>query len=351
MSYLSDRIQNIEPYVPGEQPKDGTYIKLNTNENPYPPSPKVIEAIKAAAGDRLRLYPDPECASLKSAYAASIGLRKENVFIGNGSDEVLAIAFQAFFMNKKEVLIPDISYSFYPVYADLYNVKCRIIPVMDDFRINIKDYMIPNSGIVIANPNAPTSLALSLSEIEDIIKNNRDSVVLIDEAYVDFGAESAVKLIEKYDNLLVTQTLSKSRSLAGLRVGFAAGSAELIRGMETVKNSFNSYTVDLLAQAGAEAAIKDCGYFEKMRNKVIGTRERTADRLREIGFEVLDSKTNFLFIHSRNKKAEDIFQYLRKNMILVRYFNKPRISDFLRVSIGTDEEMDNLLSCLSDYMI
>ena len=358
MNLFSDKLRELTPYVPGEQPRDGAYIKLNTNENPYPPSPKVFEAISEATS-RLRLYPDPESTELRDAYAELVGLQRENVFVGNGSDEVLATAFQAFFEGKSNVLMPDITYSFYPVYCNMYNVKALEIPVREDMTVDPHMYVDQsmdsnidpngkplNSGVIIANPNAPTSIALGLSDIEEIVKSNKDSVVLIDEAYVDFGGESAVSLINRYNNLLVVSTLSKSRSLAGLRVGFAAGSPELISAMDTVKNSFNSYPVDVLAQKGARAALLDREYFEETTAKIIKTREWTKEQLLNLGFNVLESKANFLFIEHRECQAKDIFQTLKEKKILVRYFDKPRIDNYLRVTIGTDEEMEEFVRVL-----
>ena len=339
MKFLSEKAKNLVPYVPGEQPKDGKYIKLNTNENPYPPSPKAVEAIKEAADSRLRLYPDPECVALRQACATNWDVKPEQVFVGNGSDEVLAVAFQAFFSGKKNVLMPDISYSFYPVYCNLYDVEAKEVPLKEDFSIDLKDYLQPNEGIVIANPNAPTGIALTRAELEAVVKANPDSVVLIDEAYVDFGGESMVPLINQYDNLLVVCTLSKSRSLAGLRVGFAFGSEALMDGMNRVKNSFNSYPIDFLAQKGAESAILDRAYFEETRNKVMEAREWTAKELKRLGFDVLPSKTNFVFARPNGIGAADLFQKLKERKILVRYFSKPKIDQWLRISIGTMEEM------------
>lgn len=339
MKFLSEKAAALVPYVPGEQPKDGVYIKLNTNENPYPPSPKALEAIHQAAGDRLRLYPDPESTALKQACAQTWGVKPSQVFVGNGSDEVLAVAFQAFFSGRKNVLMPDISYSFYPVYCNLYDVEAKEVPLKEDFSINVEAFLQPNEGVVIANPNAPTGMALSSAQLETIVKANPDSVVLIDEAYVDFGGESMVPLIEKYDNLLVVCTLSKSRSLAGLRVGFAFGSEALMDGMNRVKNSFNSYPVDFLAQKGAESAILDRAYFDQTRNKVIEAREWTAKELKRLGFDVLPSKANFVFAKPNGMEAAELFQKLKKEKILVRYFNKPRIDRWLRISIGTMEDM------------
>ena len=339
MKFLSEKAKNLVPYVPGEQPKDGKYIKLNTNENPYPPSQKAVEAIKEPADSGLRLYPDPECVALRQACATNWGVKPEQVFVGNGSDEVLAVAFQAFFSGRKHVLMPDISYSFYPVYCNLYDVEAKEVPLKEDFSIDVKDYLQPNEGIVIANPNEPTGIALARAELEAVVKANPDSVVLIDEAYVDFSGESMVPLINQYDNLLVVCTLSKSRSLAGLRVGFAFGSEALMDGMNRVKNSFNSYPIDFLAQKGAESAILDRAYFEETRNKVMEAREWTAKELKRLGFDVLPSKTNFVFARPKGMKAADLFQKLKERKILVRYFSKPKIDQWLRISIGTMEEM------------
>ena len=354
MSFLSDKASKLIPYVPGEQPKDGKYIKLNTNENPYPPSPKVIEAIKAAVGESLRLYPDPESTALRRTYAEYLGLEGSNIFVGNGSDEVLAIAFQAFFSGRKNVFMPDISYSFYPVYCKLYDVEPKICPLKEDFTVDTTMYVageVQKGGIVIANPNAPSSIALGTAEIENVLKNNSDCVVLVDEAYVDFGAESAVSLISKYDNLLVVTTLSKSRSLAGLRVGFAAGSKKLIEGMSRVKNSVNSYPIDLLAQKGAEAAIKDIEYFNETRNKIISTRDLVSSELEKLGFDVLPSCANFIFAENKRISAKSIFQRLKENMILVRYFDLPRIDNRLRVSIGTQAEMEKFIEVMRGIVI
>lgn len=346
MNFFSKKANEILPYVPGEQPKEGEYIKLNTNENAYPPSPKVKEALNNLDVSKLKLYPDSESTILRETMAKNLGVNKENIFVGNGSDEVLAIAFQTFFMEKDNILMPDISYSFYPVYSDMYNVKAKIVPLKDDFTIDINDYIVPNNGIIIANPNAPTSISLSRDEIEVIVKNNTNSVVIIDEAYVDFGGETAVSLINQYNNLLVIRTLSKSYSLAGLRVGFAIGNKELINGMNKIKNSFNSYPIDFVAQTLAIEAIKDVEYFDKTRNMIIDTKQRIRRQLENIGFTVLDSKTNFLFIMHKDKKAEDIFNDLRKNKVLVRFFNKPKINNWLRVTIGTDEQMDRFIKII-----
>jgi len=348
MNLLSDKANKIVPYVPGEQPKEGNFIKLNTNENPYSPSENVKNAIKNINYDLLRLYPDPESSELREEYAKMFSLKSENIFVGNGSDEVLATAFQTFFMDKDDVLIPDITYSFYPVYCDLYDVNAKIIPLKEDYKIDINDYLIENNGIVIANPNAPTGISLKKEEIEKILKNNPRSVVLIDEAYMDFGEESVVSFVNEYENLLVTRTLSKSYSLAGLRIGFAIGNKNLIEGMNRIKNSFNSYPIDRIAQIAAIEAIKDIQYFNKTKDMIIATRERIASELKKLGFIVLDSKTNFLFIRHKEKVAEEIFKILKENKILVRYFKKPRLDNWLRVTIGTDKEMDEFIRVLKN---
>ena len=262
MDFFSNKANNILPYIPGEQPKDGEYIKLNTNENPYSPSENVVNAIRNIDYDKLRLYPDPESSELRTVYAKVLGVEAENIFVGNGSDEVLAIAFQTFFMEKENILMPDITYSFYPVYSNLYNVKAKQIPLREDYTIDINDYMVENNGIIIANPNAPTSIALSKKEIEQIVKNNKERVVIIDEAYVDFGGESVISLIKQYNNLLVIKTLSKSYALAGLRVGFAIGDKELINGMNKIKNSFNSYPIDMIAQIRSKRGSKGYTIFK-----------------------------------------------------------------------------------------
>ncbi|MCX7709813.1 MAG: histidinol-phosphate transaminase [Clostridia bacterium] len=348
--YWSETVKNIEPYVPGEQPKDKKYIKLNTNESPYPPSPKVIEAIKAAAGDSLRLYPDPNCDELKETIANYYSLRKDQVFVGNGSDEVLAFAFMAFFNKGRKVFFPDITYSFYPVYAELFGLDYEAIPLDEDFNITLDRFNDENGGIIISNPKSPTAQALPLKDVEAIIKNNMDKVVMVDEAYIDFGGESVVKLIDTYPNLLVIQTLSKSRCLAGLRVGFAMGHKDLIEGLERVKNSFNSYTLDRLAIAGAIEAFKDEAYFQETLKKIITTRERVSKAMKELGFRVLDSKANFLFASHGDISAKVLFQELRERGVLVRYFNKPRIDNFLRITIGTDEEMDSLIKAVKEIL-
>jgi histidinol-phosphate aminotransferase len=357
--YWNTRTKNLSPYVPGEQPRDRQFIKLNTNENPYPPSPKVIEAIQKAANDRLRLYPDPECTELRDAIAARYGCKAENVFASNGSDEILAFAFAAFFedgnsSNALPVIFPDITYSFYPVYAALWGTPYRTIPLAGDFSVTVSDYKIPCGGIVLPNPNAPTGMALPSGDIRDLAAFHENQVpgagrvIILDEAYCAFGAESAAPHIGGHPNLLTVHTLSKSASLAGLRVGFAIGNAELIDGLRRVRDSFNSYTLDRLALAGAAAAIEDSGYYDEINRRLIATRERVSGELRDRGFTVLPSQANFVFAKAPYISGRDFFTGLRDRGILVRHFEKNRIADFLRVSIGTDEEMDLFLQACGD---
>lgn len=344
--YWSKLAAKLDPYVPGEQLKDKKYIKLNTNENPYPPSPKVLEAIRAAADDSLKLYPDPVAADLKSTLAEHYGLKSSQVFVGNGSDEVLAFAFMAFFNTDEEVLFPDVTYSFYPVYANIFSINYRLVPLADDFTVAAEEFFNSEGGVIIPNPNAPTARGITAKDIELILVNNKDKVVIIDEAYVDFGAESVVGLVDKHENLLVVQTLSKSRSLAGLRVGWAFGQDHLIDGLTRVKDSINSYTLDRLALAGAAEAIKDEDYFQETREKIMATRERITASLQNLGFKVIPSKANFIFITHEKTPAELIFKRLKEEGVLVRYFKKPGIDNYLRVSIGTDEEMDAMIEKL-----
>ena len=351
--YWNTRTEKIIPYVPGEQPKDKKFIKLNTNENPYPPSPKVIEAVKNAVNEDLRLYPDPETAAFKEAAAARYGVKPEQIFAGNGSDEILAFAFGAFFESlsaqkdagARHILFPDITYSFYPVYAGLWSIPYRAVPLRDDFSINCEDYKTPCGGVIFPSPNAPTGIPIPLADIlslaEYLEKQNR--VLIVDEAYIAFGAQSAVPYIKKYPNLLTIHTLSKSASLAGLRFGFAIGSEDLIEGLCRIKDSFNSYTIDRLALKGAAAAVGDSAWYDEINRRIMATRERITKELRNLGFNVLPSAANFLFIKAPNTSGSDFLAYLREQGILVRHFNKERIADFLRVSIGTDEEMDTFL--------
>jgi histidinol-phosphate aminotransferase len=341
--FWSPILRDLKPYTPGEQPREENLIKLNTNENPYPPSPRVIAAIQANAADSLRRYPDPDGTDLRKTLAHYYHVKPENVFVGNGSDEVLGLAFLAFFRQKNPVLFPDITYSFYPVYARFFEIDYREIPVTENFDIDLMDYRKPNGGIVFANPNALTGKSIPLPQIEALLAENTDSAVIVDEAYVDFGGESAVGLTGKYPNLLVVQTLSKARSLAGLRVGFAVGSQELTAGLEKAKHSFNSYPLDRLALAGAEAAFEDDAWFQENRNRVISTRERVTRKLAEMGFSILPSKANFICVEHIDIPAETLFLGLRAHNILVRYFNAPRVNNFLRITIGSDPEMDRFL--------
>ena len=333
--YWSKHIQNVVPYTPGEQPREGNFIKLNTNECPYPPSPKVMEAIRAAGGEGLRLYPDPECLDLRTAIAQREGLDVNQVFCGNGSDEILAFAFQAFFDPDREVVFPRITYSFYPVYTDFFGLNRREVPMNSDFTDPIELLCGNNGGVVLANPNAPTGIAVGLDTVEKLLKANPDVVVIVDEAYVDFGADSAVGLISRYPNLLVVQTASKSRALAGLRVGWAMGNAGLIDGLRCVRDSINSYTVDRLAQAGAAAAIRDEAYFQSVRRRVIDTRRRTEQTLKEKGFTVLPSQANFLFVSYPGRDGRALLDGLRERGLLVRWWDRPEIRDWLRISGGT----------------
>jgi histidinol-phosphate aminotransferase len=345
--YWSEITKNIEPYIPGEQPKDRKYIKLNTNENPYPPSLKVIEAITQAANENLQLYPDPGCDELRSIVAKYYNLSADQIFVGNGSDEVLAFSFMAFFDQKKPILFPDITYSFYEVYVKLYKLKNKLILLDEKFDFSVDSFCIENGGIVIANPNAPTTKYVSVELLKQIVEYNLESVIIIDEAYIDFGGESMVNFVNNYPNLLVIQTLSKSRALAGLRVGFAFGHKDLIEGLNRIKNSINSYTVDRLALAGAKAAFEDEAYFRSITLKVRRIREKVVPFLKELGFKILESEANFLFVSHNTIPAKIIFSELRNRGILVRYFNKPRIDNFLRISIGTNEEMEILISNLT----
>ncbi|OOV86816.1 histidinol-phosphate transaminase [Oceanospirillum linum] len=347
--FWSDALNSLQPYVPGEQPKTSNIIKLNTNENPYPPSPKVIEALDHFPMEKLRLYPDPDGSVLKEALSHYFELPMDHVFVGNGSDEVLAHAFMAFFRQKKPLLMPAMTYSFYDVYCNLYNIEAEHIPLTDDFCIDLSQYHQDNGGIIFANPNAPTGIAVSLGEIEELLQRNTNTLVLVDEAYVDFGAESACSLIGKYSNLLVVQTLSKSRSLAGMRIGFALGHPDLIAGLERVKNSFNSYPLDMLALASATAAIEDTSYFAQTVQQIISDRNWTTEQLKSLGFEVLPSSTNFVFARHRTAAGDDLMTYLRHENILVRHFTKPGIENYLRISIGTREEMQTLITALEGY--
>lgn len=340
---LSRGFDRLQPYTPGEQPRVANLLKLNTNENPYGPSPAVIDAIRQATDDSLRLYPDPASNRLREAIARRHGLEPSMVFVGNGSDEILAHAFRAFFVQDRPLLHPDISYSFYPVYCTFFGIEAIRVPLDERFRIRLADYERENGGIVFANPNAPTGIAMTLDKVEQILRQNPDVVVVIDEAYVDFGAESAVQLVPRYDNLLVTQTFSKSRSLAGLRVGFAVGQPHLIEALRRIKDSFNSYPLGRLALAGAIEAWGDREWFDFTRKRIMDERDKTADALGGLGFEVLPSAANFLFVSHGEVAAENLFAGLRSHGILVRHFRQPRIANWLRISVGMKEDCKALL--------
>jgi histidinol-phosphate aminotransferase len=347
--FWSALVSELQPYVPGEQPKMANLVKLNTNENPFGPSPKVIAAIQSELNDNLRLYPDPEGQALKeaiAAYHADYGISAKQVFVGNGSDEVLAHIFQGLLKHDKPILFPDITYSFYPVYCGLYQIESDVIPLTESFEINPDDYKRPNGGIIFPNPNAPTGRYLGLEHVGEILKANPDSVVVVDEAYVDFGGETAISLVNQYPNLLVSQTLSKARSMAGLRVGFAVGNEELIEALNRVKDSFNSYPLDRLALVGAVAAFEDREWFEKCCGGVIEEREKVKAELERLGFDVLPSKANFVFARHPMHAGADIAAKLRGQGIIVRHFNKPRISDFLRITIGTSDQNNALIKGL-----
>ena len=349
MQNWENNIRRVVPYVPGEQPKMKDIVKLNTNENPYPPSPKVKEALAAMDCGDLRLYPDPSCEVLVHAIATYYGLTDDQVFVGVGSDDVLAMAFMTCFNSEKPILFPDITYSFYDVWADMLRIPYEQIPLTEDFTIRKEDYYRENGGIIFPNPNAPTGVELGQSDIEDIVRHNPDSIVIVDEAYVDFGAVSALPLIEKYDNVLIVQTFSKSRSLAGMRIGFAMGSKKLISYINAVKYSFNSYTMDRTALAAGTASIQDAAYFTETTAKVVAVREWTKEQLKNLGFVFGDSKANFIFAAHPKYPAKELFAALREAHIIVRYFDKPRIDNYLRITIGTQEEMERLIVFLATY--
>ncbi|WP_206997323.1 histidinol-phosphate transaminase [Trinickia mobilis] len=351
--YWSDIVQHLTPYVPGEQPTLARPVKLNTNENPYPPSPRVVEAIRRELGDHgdtLRRYPDPTARKLRETVAAHHGISADQVFVGNGSDEVLAHVFQALLKHDKPILFPDITYGFYPTYARLYDIAYQTVPLDEWFAIRIDDYLVPNGGVLLANPNAPTGRALPLEEIERLVARSPESVVVVDEAYVDFGGQSTVSLIAKYPNLLVVQTVSKARSLAGMRVGLAFGDATLIDALNRVKDSFNSYPLDRLAQAAARAAYEDDAWFRASCAKVIASRERLSAGLGELGFVVVPSAANFIFASHPARDAGQLAARLREKEIFVRHFKLPRIDSYLRITIGTDAECDALLGALRAYV-
>lgn len=342
-------IRNVVPYTPGEQPKDSNIIKLNTNENPYPPSPLVLESIKKSDLETVRLYPDPSASMLVKAIADYYKVKMEEVFVGVGSDDVLAMSFLTFFNSKKPILFPDITYSFYEVWADLFQIPYEKKPLDENFCIDMTDYKNENGGIVIANPNAPTSIYEKLEKIEEITGENQESIVIIDEAYIDFGGASAMELIHKYENLLVVQTFSKSRSMAGVRIGFAVGNKKLIGALNQVKYSYNSYTMNTMSLIMGAAAIQDEAYFQSCCQRIIKTREKVKYQLEQLGFFCLPSETNFLFVTSNKIKANSLFEYLRENKIFVRYFDKPRIDDYLRITIGKESEMEQLIETIKAY--
>ncbi|WP_440468344.1 histidinol-phosphate transaminase [Pseudomonas sp. YH-1] len=344
--FWSPFVKELVPYVPGEQPKLAKLVKLNTNENPYGPSPEVVAAIQAELNDTLRLYPDPNADRLKQTIAEYHGVKTSQVFVGNGSDEVLAHAFHALFQHGKPLLFPDVTYSFYPVYCGLYGIEFEALPLDEQFQIRVEDYARPNGGIIFPNPNAPTGCLLPLEAIERLLQASPDSVVLVDEAYVDFGGETAISLVNRYPNLLVAQTLSKSRSLAGLRVGFAVGHEDLIEALERVKNSFNSYPLDRLALAGAVASFEDQAYFEQTCNAVIHSREKLVAELKTLGFDVLPSAANFIFARHPQRDGAELAAALREEGVIVRHFKQQRINQFLRISIGTEEQNQALLDAL-----
>lgn len=349
--YWSQVVHQLTPYVPGEQPKIDNLVKLNTNENPYGPSPRVLEALEREVGDSLRLYPDPNADQLRAAIADFHGLNPQQVFVGNGSDEVLAHVFQALLKHDAPLLFPDITYSFYPVYAGLYGIDYLTVPLTQDFQINIDDYLRPNGGIIFPNPNAPTGCPLPLSEIERLLEANPDTVVVVDEAYVDFGTESAVGLVDRFPQLLVTHTLSKARSLAGLRVGYAIGDPALIEALVRVKDSFNSYPLDRFALAGATAAMNDRAYFEETCGKVIATRRRLVEAMQALHFQVLPSAANFIFARHETADGAWLSAQLRERGIIIRHFKQPaRIAPYLRITIGTDAQCQLLVRALEEIL-
>lgn len=350
MKNWEKNVRKVVPYIPGEQPKAEKMIKLNTNENPYPPSPMAKAALKQMDLDCMRLYPDPTAHVLTDAIAEFYHLKEEQIFVGVGSDDVLAMIFLTFFNSHKPVLFPDITYSFYDVWAEMLRVPYETVPLNEEFQIRKEDYFRENGGVIFPNPNAPTGLELPLSEVEEIVKANQDVIVVVDEAYVDFGAASALPLIEKYDNLLVVQTFSKSRGMAGMRIGYAMGNPLLIKYLNDVKYSFNSYTMDQTTLVMGAASMKDRAYFEETVNKVVETREWTKGELRKLGFSFGDSKANFIFASHENCSAKELFEALRKENIFVRYFEKPRIDNYLRITIGTQQEMETFVAFLKDYL-
>ncbi|MDD6170534.1 MAG: histidinol-phosphate transaminase [Lachnospiraceae bacterium] len=351
MSKWEKNVRKVVPYTPGEQPKIKNIIKLNTNENPYPPAPGVLDALKKIDIDSLKLYPDPSAQNLVDALAEFYGLRSNQVFVGVGSDDVLAMLFLTFFNSEKPILFPDITYSFYDVWADMLRIPYEVQPLDENLHMKKEDYYKENGGVIFPNPNAPTGVLQELSDIEDIVKHNQDVIVIIDEAYIDFGGKSALSLIEKYDNVVIVQTFSKSRSMAGMRIGYAMANEKLIKYLNDVKYSFNSYTMNTTAIALGVPAVKDREYFEKTVRKVITTRECVKKELKELGFVFEDSMSNFLFVTHKELSMEKLFMDLRKEGIIVRHFDKPeRIREYLRITIGTDEQMDTLIGFLKQYL-
>ena len=350
MSQWKQWVRRVEPYVPGEQPAGTDLIKLNTNENPYPPAPGVQRALKEMDGAAFRKYPDPAAFGLVKVLAERYGVDEDRIFVGVGSDDVLGMAFLTFFNSDKPILFPDISYSFYPVWADLFQIPYRTPRLDQDFRIVKEDYLTENGGIIFPNPNAPTGLLMPLKEIEEIVSRNQDSVVIVDEAYIDFGGESAVRLTDQYDNLLVVQTFSKSRSMAGMRIGYAIGQPELIKALSDVKYSYNSYTLNLPSQILGVEAVKDEEYFRKTTGQIIAVTEAAKKRLAELGFSFPDSMANFIFASHERIPAKEIFEALKRERIYVRYFNQPRIDGYLRITVGTEKEMEALFRFLETYL-
>lgn len=347
---LQQKLRQISPYVAGEQPKFADTVKLNANENPYPPSPAVQAVLRDFDVTSFRFYPDAVSRDLRQALAEKHGVGFDQVFVGNGSDDVLALCYQAFFCADLPILYPDITYSFYPVWSDLFRTPVQTIPLRTDYTVNVADYTIPNGGVIMPNPNAPTGIALSLAQVEQLLQNNAESVVILDEAYVDFGAQSAVCLLDRYENLVVVQTMSKSRSLAGMRIGYALASSALIAVLDAVKNSYNSYTMDMLALACGTASVRDDAYFTQTCQAIIDTRARSVQALEKLGFTVLPSKANFVLATHPQHRAKAIFEALRDRHIFVRYFSLPRVDNHLRITIGTDDEMERLLSALAEIL-
>ena len=345
-----NNIRRVVPYTPGEQPKIKDIIKLNTNENPFPPSPMVTKVIEEFESDRLRIYPDTDSTVLVNSLAKRYGVKPSNVFVGVGSDDVLSMAFMTFFNSDKPILFPDITYSFYDVWADVYRIPYKTFPLDENFRINTDDYKCENGGVIIPNPNAPTGVLENVEFFEEIVKANPDSVVIVDEAYIDFGGKSCIELCEKYENLLVVQTFSKSRSMAGMRIGFAIGSEKLIKYMNDVKFSVNSYTMNPLSQYCGAAAVEDEEYFQKTVNEIIAVREYSKERLTALGFTFPDSYSNFIFASHKSKPAKEIFEALKERKIFVRYWNKERINNHLRITIGTREQMDKMFEALEEIL-